>query len=437
KNYKEAVEYLEKVSDATLYDTKYYKALGHSYYYLNNYKKASEYYTTVWNRKVSNKVLLEILKPLGESLEKTGKNLDAANAYLAFTKLPGTKDADASYKKAFLREKEDPTAAQSMYTSNIQVFKNDYRNFYRLGILYARNKSSLKKSAEMLNTASMLNPEEKDILHHLGEVHGKLKNSKNQLITYQKLLKLDPQDETANRRVGMILLSNRKYSQAIINLEIVMTHTPNDVELILSLAEAYMQTERPQNAITLLNRAKDSKKHAVYVRDLLYKLYKQTNDKKNAEEEIIKLIELTKENKYKLLYIRDLIDIKKYDKANDLVMEIKSKDPSNVKCLMFLGEIQQAQNKLNEATETYKMISYIKDNYAPALCERGTIYLKQSKLERAKSFFNRCIKIDPDNLRSYVGLAQIAKAQNNNSLYSKYLSKVKSLDSNYSEKMGN
>ena len=82
---------------------------------------------------------------------------------------------------------------------------------------------------------------------------------------------------------------------------------------------------------------------------------------------------------------------------------------------------------MSEATETYKMFSYINEDYAPALYERGNIYLKQNKVERAKSLFNKAIKSDPKFALGYLGLARVAKVQKQNALYAKHLKKAKAL----------
>ena len=161
---------------------------------------------------------------------------------------------------------------------------------------------------------------------------------------------------------------------------------------------------------------------------LLYKLYKQTGKSKQAESEIKELITLTKDNKLRVAYAKDLIEQKRYEEANQLAQQIKKSDPTNVESLMLLGKIQQKQNKLNEAIETYKMISFINEKYAPALYERGNVYLLQSNVSRAKSFFERAVKADPKYALGYLGLAKVAKTEKKNAAYKKFLNKAKKLD---------
>jgi tetratricopeptide (TPR) repeat protein len=428
KKYSDVIKFLEAVKDAKLHTNTYLLALGQSYYHTEKYTKAANIFEKLRKRKISEDVQKEILKPLAECYEKTGYKTKAAEAYLAYSKIPGVKDPDASFKRAYLVEKTEKNKAISLYESNIKAFPKDYRSFKRLGLLYAMDKATLSKAAPMLNSASLIKPDDEKILEMLGKIYNKLNNDNKELATYKKLLKVKPQHINANRRVGLILLKQKKYKEAVINLEIVSTMEPNNFELMLSLSECYIETKRHENAIKLLAKAKKIKKNDVDIGRLLYKLYKETGDVKKAETEIKELIAITKDNNLRVVYANDLIDQKRFDEASTIIKQVKSADPTNVESLMLLGKVQQAQNKLSEATETYKMISYIKENYAPALYERGNIYLKQNKTERAKSLFDKAVKADSKYALGYLGLARVAKAQKKNALYAKHLKKAKTLD---------
>ena len=428
KDYQKTIQYLEMVKDEKLKDIPYFTSLGLSYYQLKHFDNATVLFENARKVNPPVTVLTEILKPLAECYENTAKNIKAADAYLAYTKLPGVKDADASYKSAYLREKTDKNSAIDIYMANVKVFTNDHRNFLKLGILYAKDKATLSESAAMLNKASIIKPDDSNTLIRLGKIYGELKNEDLELITYKKLLKFEPQSLLANRRVGLILLKQKKYSEAIINLEMVSASEPNDLEIMLGLSEGYMETKRPANAIELLAKAKNIKKNDPDIGLLLYKLYKQTGKSRQAESEIKELISLTKDNKLRVVYAKDLIEKDRYDEANSLAQQIKKSDPTNIESLMLLGKIQQKQNKLNEAIETYKMISFINEKYAPALCERGCIYLLQSNSERAESFFGRALEADPKYALAHLGLAKVAKSKNNIALYKKHLNIAKTLD---------
>ena len=160
----------------------------------------------------------------------------------------------------------------------------------------------------------------------------------------------------------------------------------------------------------------------------LYELDKQNGQDQKAETEIKDLIDLTKDNKYRLLYARDLVAKQRYDEAMKIIADIKTSDPMNIEGRMLRGAIQKAQKQYEEAIETYKEISYINDNYLPMLYERGDTYLLMGEADRAEQYFTKAIKLDPRYAQAELGLALVAKAQKNNAGYQEHLGKAKAID---------
>ncbi len=428
KNYQEAIKYLDMVTDKKLHSVAYLRALGESHYNLKNYAKAAESFALVWSKNPSSGVLAEVLKPLGESYEKLNKAQKAAEAYDAYVKLQGVSDPDAAFKRAYLREKQDQATAVTIYSANTKSFPNDARNFLQLGLLFAEDKNKLTSAATMLSKASALDPSNPTIWEKLGEVYGKSGNAEKELAAYQKLLAIKPNDLDANRRVGTLLIKDKQWTKGITNLEMVLTMAPKDVEVMQMLSEGYLQTKRPEKASELLAKAKTLKSDNVGIRELLYRIYKETGKNTKAEAEIKELIAKTGENKYRLAYASDLMNQSRFDEAMKMAQDVKENDPVNVEALMLIGAVHKEKGKLDEAVETYKMISFIDEKHAPSLYERGDVYLRQKNLNRAKEYFDKAIEADGDFALGYLGLARVAKAKNDSGGYQKFLAKAKGLD---------
>ena len=428
KKYQEAVTYLEMVKSGTLQDEEYLLALGDSYYQQANCQKTCALFGQIRTKNTTESMLKKILRPLGECYEKNGDAAKAAEAYEAYTALPGVNDADASYLKAFLREKSDPKAAEALYQGNIKTFPNDSRSFVRLGMMFAATPATYSKATQPLSQASVLNPKDTMVLLKLAQVWGSLKNEDRELESYKKLLALGPQNMDANRRVGEILIKKKQYSKAIENLEMVQTLNPQDAEVLLMLSEGYLKTGRQDRGIELLAKAQTFKKDNPELMLQLYNLYKETGKLKDAEEAIKQLIQLKKDNKFRSLYAEDLINQQRYDEALAVAGEIEKSDPMNTDGPMLKGRIQGMQNKLDEAIETFKMVSFINENYPPAHYERGEIYRKQANYERAEAFFRKALQANPKYALAELGLARVAKAQNKTADYQDHLKRAKALD---------
>jgi tetratricopeptide (TPR) repeat protein len=118
---------------------------------------------------------------------------------------------------------------------------------------------------------------------------------------------------------------------------------------------------------------------------------------------------------------------KRFDEALVIESEIEKSDPMNTEGLMLKGRIQSLQNKLDEAIETFKTVSFINENYAPAHYERGEAYRKQGNSERAESYFRKALQLDPKYAMAELGLARVAKAQNKTGEYQDHMSRAKAL----------
>jgi tetratricopeptide (TPR) repeat protein len=428
KKFPEAIKFLELVRDQSLQNVEYLVALGDSYYRAGDIKKTTELLSKAWAAKPAPATLQKVLKILSDCYEKTNQPSKSLDVYDAYVKLPGVSDPEASYLRGFLREKTDRPTAIKIYAANTTAYPKDYRSFLRLGLLMSSDPASADKAAAVLKQTAALVDTIPLLWETLASIYKKAKNSEGELQALQKLLVLQPQNLEANKRASELLLAKKMVPQAITNLEMVLTMAPNDVATMLLLVEGYLETKRPKQALELLEKANTIDKNNVQIKSKLYDLDKQAGLEQKAEEEIKALIGLTKENKYRLKYAQDLVTLQRYDEAAKIISDIKAADPMNIEGLMLRGAIQKAQKKYDEAIETYKEISYINENYVPALVERGDTYLLQQNPGRADQYFDKAMKADPKNGLAVYGKALCAKAQKNMTLYKELINKAKILD---------
>jgi tetratricopeptide (TPR) repeat protein len=428
KNYKDAIGYLELVKDVPNQSLDYLVALGSCYFQTGETNKTIDILSRAWAAKPAPATLVNVLKTLAECYRKNGDQAKALEAYDAYTRLPGVHDQEASYLCGFLRETNDRPGAIKAYAAGTTAFPKDYRNFLRLGLLLAADSTASERAAAALKATAVLVDTIPVLWETLAHVYGKLHNDDGELQALQKLLMLQPQNLEANKRASVLLLKKKQVAQAITNLEMVLTMSPNDVPSMLLLVEGYLETKRPAQAMELLAKAKTIDNSNIIIRTKLYELDKQNNQDLKAEAEIKELIDLTKDNKYRILYARDLVAKQRYDEAMKIIGEIKTSDPMNVEGRMLRGAIQKAQKQYDAAIETYKEISYINDNYLPMLYERGDTYLLMGEADRAEQYFTKVIKLDPRYAPAELGLALVAKAQKNIGSYQEHLGKAKAID---------
>ncbi len=433
KQYTEAIKYFDLVKERGLSDVEFLTAAGETYFIAGNNKKAQEIYEDLRMRKPPVPGLKKVLKILAESYEKDNNIQSAVDIYTTYSMLPGAKDADVSYKAGFLQEKINPVRARKIYEENVVSFPSDYRNMLRLGILYAKDKTTLTKSASLLKKASLIADTIPAMWSEMAQVYNKLGNEKAELDAYRKLITLDPQNLDGNKRLGVLLMKGGLITDAMVYLEMANTLSPKDPEIMILLGQGYIKTNRPKDAIDVLVKAKALRQDDTELRLQLVDLYKKTEQPKKAIEEMKQLITIKRDNKILMSYAQSLYDDGKFKEAQETVEDIKSTDPENIEALMILARSLRAQKKLDPAVETYKEISYINPNYAPALYERADVHLQQNKPQWAKTFFDRALRSDPNYGLAYLGLARLAKLQKNNALYLQNLDKALELSPNNQE----
>jgi tetratricopeptide (TPR) repeat protein len=431
KQYKNAIKYLEMVKKTDMQNLQYYTKLGDSYYQTENYRKAAEVYDKTRKIKgVTVAVLKDILKPLAVSYEKDGQPAKAAEAYTAYVGLPGVSDQEASYKRAFLIETSDREQAIKAYNVNTKAFPRDARNFERLGMLYAQKKETFPQAAENLSSASRLVDNNADVWYQLALVSGKLNRPDTELEAYKKYLKLKPQDLKVTRRIGELLLDRKQYSEAITNFEMFLTTNDRDVKALVLLADAYEATNRQQKTMELLAKAKNLKGDDPDVRERLYKMYKRDGKKEAAEVEIRELAELTRDTRHRLMLCSDLMEVGKLTEAASVANAIIKNDPTNFDGLMALATIQRLQKKYSDAIETYKLVMFANDKYAPAYAGRAEAHFQLADYDRAETQYQKALALDPKMVLAELGLSRVYKMTKKKDLQVQHLNRAKLLDPN-------
>jgi tetratricopeptide (TPR) repeat protein len=157
-------------------------------------------------------------------------------------------------------------------------------------------------------------------------------------------------------------------------------------------------------------------------------VYIATSEYSKAAGELKEIMKNNTSPEVMIKYAKTLVAAGKSNDALKIAQQVKSKQPENIEVHMLIGKIRVAQRKYNDAIETYKEILYMDQNYAPALYERANVYLLQGKLQWAETFFDRALKVDPNNAMIYLGLARLAKEKKDYANYSDLLEKARKLD---------
>jgi curved DNA-binding protein CbpA len=110
---------------------------------------------------------------------------------------------------------------------------------------------------------------------------------------------------------------------------------------------------------------------------------------------------------------------KLYARAHDLFAQAVYFDDSSADYHFYLGLTYKDQNKLREAETEIKHALLLKPNKAEYVAEIGDIYLALGFTLRAKSSFEKAIKLDPSITRAVEGLRKLRNSGNEDRFHSK------------------
>ncbi len=428
KDYAGAIKYLSGLKYQTDDDADYAIIYANACGETRQYKDAIKVLEPLREMKFSARVNRSILKALAVAYENDGQTQKAAEAYAAFCAIPGAGDPDASYKQAFLQEKANPVAAMKIYQANTVQFPKDYRNFLRLGILISAKPEMLSRAIVLLKKTAALAETVPAVWLELGKAYREIGNQDDALAAYRRYNQADPQNPEANKQIGLILAAKDSLTQALTFLEVANMLMPNDPDVMAAMAKGYAASNRQDQAIELLKKAKAGKPNDTDIRYNLCDLYRKTDQNKKAAEEIKDLIEIKRNTKYLQASAEISVALGDLKAAANTVEDILATEADNIDILMLKAKIQALSKKYDDAIETYKEIQNINPNYAPSLSARADVYLLQSKVKWAETFYQRALKADPKYALAELGLAHLAKVVKDTQAYQDHLQKALALD---------
>jgi tetratricopeptide (TPR) repeat protein len=367
-----------------------------------------------------------VLMLLGEAYEKDGQAGKAGQAYAEYIALPNIRDMEIAHRAALLQEKDNPTEAIRIYEANMRTYPNDIRNPLRLGLLFSQ-RNEHARALPLLQRTTQAADSDPEVWLQIAQIYGAMGRDSSELAAYRRYLRTNPQHPEANRRIGAILVRRGDLTNAMVHLEVANTISPNDPAVLALLARGYVQTNRNEEAIRVLTRAKAAVPDDADIRQQLFELYTLTGQPDMALAEIRELAGKTGEGRHQLAYGQMLVAQGKVSEAETMLRGLIERDPLNVDALMLRAHIMRAAGNLEQAVEVYEEIVSIQPGYAPALYEAAETFMQLRRPPRAETFYRRALRANPNFALAELGLALLFKSRGNMELYRQHLQNAQRL----------
>ena len=214
------------------------------------------------------------------------------------------------------------------------------------------------------------------------------------------------QDDTETRVIyANALMSMDNLEAAVEQLEIVREKNPENMDVLLTLADLYFQLEQYDQMEALCNAALQVNDTVAATHYLLAKMYKAKGDMINAVAQCTLAISKREEPYAEAYYLRAqlLMEMQQYTEAEADVDVILPLDNENDEYLMLKGECCEALQKPEEAKEYYLKVKELNPYITKAYIRLGAILMAQGQKEEAAKIVEEGLQLAPEELKNVNG----------------------------------
>ena len=245
------------------------------------------------------------------------------------------------------------------------------------------------------------------------EVYRKQKKYSEALVMLQPLVEKFGSDPLINARHIEMLLRSGELEKAHTAALAAAKFGPRNAT---AAAEAYIQAEQFEPAITLLKDAVRARPEDI---DLLFALgsaYERSGDKKHAEEVFLQLLDRQPDNAATLNYLGYMWAESgtNLDRAAEMLNRAVSQEPRNGAYVDSLGWVYYRQGKLDLAEKYLSDAAQLLPHDATVHEHLGDVFAKRGDYRRALDLYREALTLEPeakDEAKLKVKIAEVEKQQ--------------------------
>jgi len=246
----------------------------------------------------------------------------------------------------------------------------------------------------------------------------------------EKAVETYPADATILHIAGLTYSELLQTAKAIEYLERAIKADSTDPQVVVELAEVFMQFGKQEEATTVLERALERGQRTESLLSTLGEAYSQTG----RMEDAVKTLELAvattspqpEQSKATLRLAQALTQLGRFEEAEKYARTSLSQRPTDVAVYVALSNVLMNQKKREEALEIQKRIpklatNLVEDDQKYELSFRGfashnyaqlgSAYAAHQSVALAEQFFVRSLELTPDSASTALRLADLLKNQ--------------------------
>jgi protein O-GlcNAc transferase len=321
----------------------------------------------------------------------------------------------------------DYTAAERGFQTIIREQPRNVGALGNLGIVYSRTNRA-DEAIATYERALRLSPDDKVLLLNLGLVYMKQESHQRALPLFARVVAIDPQHQQARQLLAFCRLYTGQLTPAIHDLEALHEASPHDEQILFLLALAYLKKGGPEEAKATFEQMFELAGPA-RAQFLLGRACYEAGLFSPAEESFLEVRRL--DPNFPGLHLElAKVYIGQY-RTGDAVRELDvvlKENPNDQDASYFLGSLLVQEARYREAIPYLERARKLKPDSWAAFFYLGKAKLRLQHPAEAVALLRRAVTLNPDKASAYALLGQALEACGRETEASRAFRRVRELD---------
>jgi tetratricopeptide (TPR) repeat protein len=307
---------------------------------------------------------------------------------------------------AYFGQADRYTCAVSAFRSSLRLNSKSWQTRSYLGLaLLASGKP--EEAARELRTSLSLNPNQPSTHMTLGATLSQLNQLDAAIEQFNVVLKVDPKSVTALDWLSKALISQKRYSAAIVALK----KGPPDEVLQMNLVIAYSKSGENDEAIRLLSQMIRDRPSSAVPHAGLATIYIQQNRLEEAVVEFREALRLDqRDDASRISYVKVLVSLPDFETALPIAKDYLQRHPNEFEARYLMGWIDRELGNYDEAREMLTQAVRLIPGHFDAHYSLGVVFAKLGEPALAREQLEKALQIDSLSDQAHFRLAAVLRS---------------------------